>query len=869
MKKPIFTDEYVAFSAFDRHALRALIRKIDKPFKHILEVGSWTGNGSTKIIIEEIRNGKGILYCVDHWRGNTNVSRHQELVSRYDMFGTFRTNVSLYGGDEVVKSLVMSSRDAAKIIRDGAFDLVFIDGSHAYDDTILDIDLWLPKIAIDGTLCGHDCEAQAESFNKDYLWENRNGDTVKGDDFFPRIHPGVILAVNEKFGKSAHLWAEDTITLEDGTLGRSTIWDIKVCEVRARPDLAPGVFGSGLTRLRARLPPSPEGRTSHVRTNPSHLTHPPTRRADVQANHVNKPIIHFRKQRGGREMTTHSDPRFFLVTTPGLSATRWLSFVLASHEDVFVAHGKHSLISVIQGDFTREKRADDVESFTKGNELKDFYASRSVNEVFEVYQAIMPGARAYGNVHSYTIETLMKAVKSEQNLAGIQILNLLRHPVNYIDSHYSMVRSAEKHPELYHHYKEVMFKEAMEQYPELVLMENFDSKELPAFAVSCLSVCNQTKDFAFPQFKHIQMEKITTDVVALKETCEALTGLVYSTTELETFIKQGSINSHRKKSSSLHPEEVYTSWTNWQQDIAHMMLPADVLDKFDENGYDISMLKMPGREIIQEAVLDDKSVETTASLPTRPSHGVFDYREALISIASSLLQAGQTEEALFHLQRLVANYPDSADAHCRLGEGLVHGDKTDEAAQAFERAIALHPHHAPAYANLATIKQSDGQDNEAIDLLRTLTELTPNDVSAHNNLGQILYRAGKVELAEAAFLKAYQLDPNSAEVHNSLSVLYWEGGSAEKAVKHMQQALQLDPQNPDAVVNYALMQEAVGETEEAIQLLEGYLATHEDESIQQELKRMRHTGNPEDENFTPGKGQEVSKSETPAFTSHV
>ncbi len=33
-------------------------------------------------------------------------------------------------------------------------------------------------------------------------------------------------------------------------------------------------------------------------------------------------------------MTAHSDPKFFLVTTQGLSAPRWLSFVLASVEDV-------------------------------------------------------------------------------------------------------------------------------------------------------------------------------------------------------------------------------------------------------------------------------------------------------------------------------------------------------------------------------------------------------------------------------------------------------------------------------------------------------------------------------------------------------
>jgi len=457
----------------------------------------------------------------------------------------------------------------------------------------------------------------------------------------------------------------------------------------------------------------------------------------------------------------------------------------------------------------------------------------------------MPGAKAYGNVHSYTIETLMKAaVKSEQELTGIRILNLLRHPVNYIDSHYSMVRSAEKYPELYQHYEEVMFREAMQQYPELVLMENYGSKELLDFVVSCFSVCNQANDFAHSQFRHVQMEKITIDVAALQEFCETLTGLEYSKTEFETFIKEGSINRHRKKSSSTNPEDIYASWTNWQQDIAHMMLPAEVLDKFEENGYDISMLRMESQKTsmaedsLAPSVPDEKSVEDTS-----PSDETFDYRKALTSIASSLLGAGQTEEALFHLHRLVANYPDSADAHRQLGEGLLQGGQIDEAVGAFEKAISLDPHHAPAYTSLAKIKLDEGKSGEGIDLLQKLTVLTPNDASAHNHLGQLLYRAGRVEEAEAAFLKAYTLAPNSAEVHNSLAVLYWEGRNPEKALEHIIKALQFDPRNSDVVANCAMMQEAVGETEQAIRLLEGYLATREDEGIRQELERMRREMN--------------------------
>ncbi|MFC1940398.1 class I SAM-dependent methyltransferase [Chloroflexota bacterium] len=226
--KPIFTDEYPSFSPFDRYALRALIRKIDKPFKRIAEIGSWTGKGSTAAIIEEIRDGSGVLYCIDHWRGNPDVAAHQSLVSKYDMFSTFRANVSQCGGTEIVRPLVMSSRDAAAITSEHIFDLVFIDGSHSYDETISDIDLWLPKVTVGGILCGHDCEGRSETFEAEYLLTNKNRDGVAGNDVFRHIHPGVILAVHEKFRGRAHLWAEKTIKLENGAVGRSTIWDMFV-----------------------------------------------------------------------------------------------------------------------------------------------------------------------------------------------------------------------------------------------------------------------------------------------------------------------------------------------------------------------------------------------------------------------------------------------------------------------------------------------------------------------------------------------------------------------------------------------------------------------------------------------------------------
>ena len=226
--KGIYTAEYIAFSPFDREALRTLIRRIDQPFKRIAEIGSWMGNGSTRVFIEELQATAGLLYCIDHWQGNANVPRHQQLVSQYNILDTFRTNVESLSGAGLVKPLVMSSLEAAAILRDSFFDLVFIDGDHSYDQTASDIDVWRPKVAPGGILCGHDCEARAEDHDKDFLWENRNCDVVPAGGNFPVIHAGVVLAVGEKFGGQARLWSESIATLADGSTGRSSIWDFTV-----------------------------------------------------------------------------------------------------------------------------------------------------------------------------------------------------------------------------------------------------------------------------------------------------------------------------------------------------------------------------------------------------------------------------------------------------------------------------------------------------------------------------------------------------------------------------------------------------------------------------------------------------------------
>ena len=106
-------------------------------------------------------------------------------------------------------------------------------------------------------------------------------------------------------------------------------------------------------------------------------------------------------------------------------------------------------------------------------------------------------------------------------------------------------------------------------------------------------------DFIQTRFRHFRMESLTTDVHVLKQFCETLTGLDYSSQRLSSFIQQGPINQHRKRSASTDPWTIYSAWAQWQRDMAFMMIPQTVLDGFEREAYDVGMLRDAGfgREI--------------------------------------------------------------------------------------------------------------------------------------------------------------------------------------------------------------------------------------------------------------------------------
>ena len=128
----------------------------------------------------------------------------------------------------------------------------------------------------------------------------------------------------------------------------------------------------------------------------------------------------------------------------------------------------------------------------------------------QIFESIRPDAKALGTVHSFTIESLSKKIGENTEDFRINVSNVLRHPVNYINSHFNLVKSAEGH-QLYEHYERDLFNKALTLFPELLLIDCDNYSDFLAFTVSCLSVHNLIYDLNASDIPHYRMEDLTTN----------------------------------------------------------------------------------------------------------------------------------------------------------------------------------------------------------------------------------------------------------------------------------------------------------------------------------------------------------------------
>ncbi len=173
--------------------LRTLAQAAARPNVRFLEVGSWLGE-SAAILGKVAQSHDGHLFCVDWWKGSYGTELYA-AAQREDIFPRFWEGICERGLENTVVPIRGRSDLAAAILKEGAFDLVFIDGDHRYGGVLRDIQAYSDLVRSGGILCGHDCEGHIHDFERGFL------DQGKEADYFQTVHCGIVLAVGETFEK--------------------------------------------------------------------------------------------------------------------------------------------------------------------------------------------------------------------------------------------------------------------------------------------------------------------------------------------------------------------------------------------------------------------------------------------------------------------------------------------------------------------------------------------------------------------------------------------------------------------------------------------------------------------------------------------
>lgn len=125
------------------------------------EVGVWRGDFSAQILEY---TDPVVLHLVDPWRvADDQIHRAEWYSSAHttqQKMDAMARSVMARFTDEITEGRVVvhrkASLDAATTFADASLDWVYIDGDHAYDGVMADLNAWAPKVRRGGFLAGDD-----------------------------------------------------------------------------------------------------------------------------------------------------------------------------------------------------------------------------------------------------------------------------------------------------------------------------------------------------------------------------------------------------------------------------------------------------------------------------------------------------------------------------------------------------------------------------------------------------------------------------------------------------------------------------------------------------------------------------------------
>lgn len=220
------------------------------------------------------------------------------------------------------------------------------------------------------------------------------------------------------------------------------------------------------------------------------------------------------------------------------------------------------------------------------------------------------------------------------------------------------------------------------------------------------------------------------------------------------------------------------------------------------------------------------------------------FPELHLNIGASYFRLGQSDSALYHLQRETKLHPDRPKAYANLASLALINGQTGEARRMLARALEIRPFDVTA--NLLALRltnvDSARLESELRTVVRAAVVRSDSDLQVMQEAANLLQSSGFVAEAESLLRASLNLEPPAIETddaafdrafphsaaqwqrrlarsHYQLGYLLGVTGHYDQSITHSDQAIRLDSTLADAYVNLVSGHLALGRTVDASRTL--------------------------------------------------
>jgi len=181
--------------------------------------------------------------------------------------------------------------------------------------------------------------------------------------------------------------------------------------------------------------------------------------------------------------------------------------------------------------------------------------------------------------------------------------------------------------------------------------------------------------------------------------------------------------------------------------------------------------------------------------PAYPEEQIDYEAELCWAVGRSLLQRGNSDEAIRYFRKTLERQPGFLDANNDLGVIMEKRGKPERAIGYYRAALERHPGATGVLYNLGSALLNAEQYAEAVEVLEKAVRINPSYADARANLAVAYARQGRHDNAIEQYHLALEQEPDSPSLLTNLGHSYATLSRFPEAVMCYERALELNPEN--------------------------------------------------------------------------